>query len=106
MKKFKHWLIKKLGGYVEIVPPPIVFKHKIEPVKISASVSIPFEELKYDRLYTDNCVKQELAFNLGKQIIDQGLCEILRSDDYEYVFGCSYFNTSILVIPQGRSEGI
>lgn len=105
MKKFKHWLIRKLGGYVEIVPPAIVFKDRIEPVKISASVSVPFEEWKWDRLYADNRVKQELAFNLGKQIIDQGLCKILRSDDYEYVFDCSHFKTSILVIPQGRSEG-
>ena len=99
MKKFKHWLIRKLGGYVEIVPPAIVFKDKIEPVKISASVSVSIEELKYDREYTDNRVKQELAFNLGKQIIDQGLCEILRSYDYENVFGCAYFKTSILCIP-------
>lgn len=104
MKKFKHWLIKKLGGYVEIVPPAIVYKDKREPVKISALISVPFEELKCDRLCADNRVKQELAFKLGKQIIDQGLCRILHSDDYDYVSGCRNFNTSILVIPQGRIE--
>lgn len=102
MKKFKRWLIRKLGGHVEIVPPMIVFKDRIEPVKISALVNVPFEDLKLNRLSADNRVKQELAFNLGKQIIDQGLCRIVR---FESASGCLYFKTSILVIPQERSEG-
>jgi hypothetical protein len=101
MKKFKHWLIKKLGGYVEVAPP-IISQRTIEPVTIYVSTGVPINELVYN-FAIENAVRESLAHQLAKEIINRGLCEIVRAEDpHLYVMN---FKTSIKIIPQKWREG-
>ena len=76
MKKFKHWLIKKLGGY--IVEPQKEYKELVfqsvtkKPINISAKVFAPYnvsvnnEELSHKLIdgIAEEIYKNELYYNI------------------------------------------
>lgn len=104
MKKFKHWLIKKLGGYV-IGTPPMISKHTMNPVAVFASTSIPLEIVrKNPEGMVEMLVKEKCAEELARAIIrTKGLCDISRM--YEERFGYAVFKVQVIVIPQeGNKE--
>lgn len=81
MNKFKAWLIHKLGGYVYLEEKVIYktlpcitakFEVALMPGGLRKVISEE-EELKL--------AEREAASNIGKYIIDNKLCEVLRSHD-------------------------
>lgn len=61
-KKFKHWLIRKLGGYVAPVHELKVEHTYVPIIKLSAALTFPepFEDDKY--------IKEALARKLSQEI--------------------------------------
>lgn len=61
-KKFKHWLIRKLGGYVAPTQNLKVEHTYVPVIKLSAAITFPepFENDKY--------IKEALARKLGQEI--------------------------------------
>ena len=104
MKKFKHWLIRKLGGYVKEAPP-MISERTIKPVEVCVSTCISLEHLQtFPEPIMEKEINQRCAESLARELINEGLCETMRT--YEERFGYAVFKTGITVIPQERSEGI
>lgn len=86
MNKFKAWLIRKLGGCVYLEQSQkIVFK---ELPCITANVDIVLPSPEWDRVISENekikIANREAAEKIGRYIIDNGLCEIIRNYDVEF----------------------
>lgn len=86
MNKFKAWLIHKLGGYVYVEQSPkIVFK-ELPCIAATVDVVLPSPEWRgviseNKKIKIANC---EAAEKIGRYIIDNGLCEVIRNYDVEF----------------------
>lgn len=64
-KKFKHWLIEKLGGHVELPPRTVKFEEiTIEPTTLSVFVSGNYD-LRKEQMEREACIE------LGKALYEQ-----------------------------------
>ena len=80
---FKHWLIRKLGGYIEqkVESKRLdVHSHQIQPMILRSEVRI---NMYLDSRMMFDTVKSKLANQLAQKIVDDGLCNIECRDDPE-----------------------
>ena len=63
-KKFKHWLISKLGGYISQPERTFEIKHSVKPlIKLSTAVNVRKE---YEA--SEERIKDILASQLGEEL--------------------------------------
>lgn len=105
MNKFKHWLIRKLGGCLPDEKEIRLTKTVVKPVKVSAV----HEEFAYDELKRRHPVydvvahiERTITHKIVERLINLGLIEVEQS--YDDFTGITRFTTSIEVIPQQRSK--
>ncbi|MBO5969004.1 MAG: hypothetical protein J6S14_10970 [Clostridia bacterium] len=106
MKKFKHWLIRKLGGCLPDRKEIWLTKTVVKPVKVFAEhEEFGFAELKrrFPAYDVDEYVKAALARGIAEQLSLRGLWEVKQS--YDTFTDTTRFIASIEVIPQERSKG-
>lgn len=81
MNRVKAWLIRKLGGYVYLKEKVI---YKTLPC-ITAKFEVALMPGGYRKVISEQeelkLAEREAASNIGKYIIDNKLCEVLRSHD-------------------------
>ena len=76
MKKFKEWLIVKLGGYTS---PMLAFNvYKPKPIALHAIM-----RGVRSRYISDNEIKDQLSHMIASEITNKGLYKIERSSDFE-----------------------
>ena len=78
---FKHWLIRKLGGYTEQKVESRrldVHSHQIQPMIIRSEVRI---NMYLDSRMMFDTVKSKLANQLAQKIVEDGICNIECRDD-------------------------
>ena len=89
-KRFKHWLIKKLGGYVKADKELVVGRHQVYPMAVVAQKRIGFGThiiaCARDRT-TLMAIEDQIGYLLGSELIKQGLvtysiCEDIASMEY------------------------
>lgn len=81
--KFKHWLIKKLGGYTEQQVDNrriIVHSHQFQPMILRGEVGA---SMYADSRMPFDAIKSALANQLADEIIKNKLCNIECRDDPE-----------------------
>ena len=81
-KKFKHWLIRKLGGYVSQPERTFEIKHSLKPlVKLSNAVNVHKEdEVSEER------IKDILSSQLGEELrehMEITVCQSIYEEDME-----------------------
>lgn len=100
--RFKHWLIKKLGGYTEeqtkvvekIVEKPLdevrFTYHQAKPVCVSRRITLNRLAIKYfqkqDAVELVKQIKSRAAFLIGEQLVEGGflycaICHDLETDN-------------------------
>lgn len=83
-RKFKHWLIKKLGGHtMPIIHPQIEYRYAY-PERLCVRKDVDFDFLQKDLVYADAIVKRVLAEEIAKTLIERNLLEITSEDDLVY----------------------
>ena len=97
IRKVKHWLIKKLGGYIE--SPMRQLEHiTVEPDTIRVSTGISRHDLyNMPKDVANKYAKARLAERIAEEIINANMCCIeFTTDEYrDYVI----FKTNIKVLP-------
>lgn len=103
--KFRHWLIKKLGGYV-LPPVPIVKVEKViaNPVTLSTKSSISTDMLiihpEYEERMVSN-IKADLMCKI-REMDDGNLIRIRRCENLEY--NMTMFESEIRLLPYSMEE--
>lgn len=80
-QKFKHWLIKKLGGYVALPPKVVkVDTYEVTPITTAAQININGEAVRHlngtvgrQRFCED--VEYQIGILLGNELRKQGLVQ-------------------------------
>lgn len=103
--KFRHWLIKKLGGYT-LPPAPIVKVEKIiaNPVTLTVKSSISNNMLikhpeTEERMISN--IKADLMCKI-REMDDGDLIRIRRGENLEY--NMSIFEANIRLLPYSKEE--
>lgn len=84
--KFKHWLIKKLGGYTEqhIDNRTITQKvHRFNPIKLRSEMCV-YNRILYDGVseqYIYERFKREMAYQIAEKLIEGNMILISCCDD-------------------------
>ena len=82
--KFKHWLIKKLGGYTEqqVINQRIdVHSHKFQPVVLRAETHVGLFGPCLDSAAAFDVIRNETVYKLAREIIDKKLCNFECAED-------------------------
>ena len=102
MKKLKHWLIKKLGGYVEQTPPAI--SNDVEkPIQISVT-KCTYQEFLQPQKFPNfwRYVVKECAREVAEELIRRNLCEIKITE--KIINQKAFIEISCNVIPPERAS--
>lgn len=96
MNRFKVWLIRKLGGYVYLEEKVV---YKTLPC-ITANFEVALMPGGWHKVISEEeelkLAEKEAANKIGKYIIDNKLCEVLRSHDDN--FNCDRLRYVLRVI--------
>jgi hypothetical protein len=106
MKKFKHWLIRKLGGCLPDRKEIRLTKTVVNPITVSAAheeFAFDCMKKKYPVYDVYAHIREILAREIAQQLFLHELCEVKQS--YDEFTDRTLFVASIKVIPQERSEG-
>lgn len=79
MNKLNKWVIKKLGGNVDIpprLPQPTIIRTDTELLRASASVEI-------EERVPIEAIKRDVAHHLTQELLEQNLIMFDVHDDYE-----------------------
>ena len=98
MKKFKHWLIKKLGGCLKSDKTIVLTKTTTNTETVNAE----FEVNGY-RPFATTEIEKFLSHQIGQEIYLRGLCEVLYS--YDEITDKTRYKCVVCVLDQERSEG-
>lgn len=79
--KFKHWLIKKLGGHVSLPVAPKIEYHYETPITLYAQFAVDSLALKQDTERAEAIAKQELARKIMLALLEKDLLDIVVTDD-------------------------
>ncbi len=79
--KFKHWLIKKLGGHVVLPVAPKIEYHYETPITICAEVVAENLAIKQDVEGLEAKVKRILATKIMQEILEKDLLDIVAKVD-------------------------
>lgn len=81
--KFKHWLIKKLGGHVN---PKVVEYRYVEntPITLVAERQVGsrfYYTSREENEQIERQIKEDLAFEISRDLLDHGLLVIEKGED-------------------------
>ena len=74
IKRFKEWLIRKLGGQSK--PFMVTKLYRPEPIKLQAMLDIP-----YTGVWNREAVETQLAFKIADEILDKKLFDLEHCTD-------------------------
>lgn len=104
--RFKHWLIKKLGGYVEADRDLVVDIHGVYPMTVVGQTKIG------RRLFKQACardtvammeIENQIGYLLGCELLKQGLVDYSICENY---IEMNYMvRGTIQVIPPKKRQG-
>ena len=84
IKRIKHWLIRKLGGYTEqkivSMPPPIMYTQPIRT--LGGEYAVPMERLLYMSVHEiEEWSCRYIADELGKKLLESDAVKIETMED-------------------------
>lgn len=81
--KFKHWLIKKLGGYTMplSMPTPKIECYYEKPIALYAEFAVDYNWLDRDERGIEHKIKTHLADRILNELIEKKLLDITVTDD-------------------------
>ena len=107
--RVRHWLIKALGGYTEqqIYFPPREHLHfsTIVPRMFSAqfSVDISFIRDRTDEARLHEMVKERLAYDLAKNILDEGQAVIQCTEEIGPFNRNRIYRAKVYIFPASKA---
>lgn len=99
--RFRKWLIRKLGGQVYMTDYVVFHTENMQPVTLKYAKAFP-RNLQLPTNEIVNLTFNDAAKNIGKQIIDDGLCTANISFDPEFNVNKIVFAVRILKPEEGE----
>ena len=99
--RFRKWLIRKLGGQVYMTECTVFRTENLQPVTLKYMQAYP-KDVQLPTNEIVNLVFNEAAKNIGKQIIDGGLCTADIS--FDHTFNCNKIVFTVRVLKPGEGE--
>ena len=97
MKKFKHWLIKKLGGCLPETREVCVTKRLVTPITISVVDEINLDSFGEFQQHTVNeAVRNILARKIGEELLLHEL--VIVTKKYDEFTGLTRFTANVVVM--------
>ena len=81
--KFKHWLIKKLGGHVHKEVVEVRYVERL-PLTLVAERKVSLDSLEWDRERIESLIKKDLACEIAKELLERDLLEIEEAENPIY----------------------
>jgi hypothetical protein len=80
-RKFRHWLVKKLGGHVSTPIAPKIEYYYERPIALFAEIEVDDRLLNQDPIGMDNKIRQRLAERISNALFEKQLLDIVVTDD-------------------------
>ena len=99
--RFRKWLIRKLGGQVYMTDHTVFHTENLQPVTLKYMQAFR-RDVQLSTNEVVDLVSNDAAKNIGKQIIDGGLCTTNISFDPEFNVNKIVFTVRILKPGEGE----